>query len=501
MTSDQVPPGQRIVRDATALVASRLLKLLTAWGVEVLLVRALAPEAWDQISRIMTVLLGAVLLGQFGFPESVLAFGSRASSDAEAKSVLWRATRVLAAIGAAVGAAFAAVPALARAVLGESGPALVLPFTVFLVSELVVAPIPSFFVARRRGQLAGVYSVVSRIPSVAGIAVALMVGRQPEIVLWGLAIGAALAAALGLGLVQRLVPAAAIERADLRLRRQLAFAAPVGLTRFAQVLHQQLDKYVVMALLPAVYGTYYLGAVEFAFVAMVCQVVGSVTMPDMVEAFQRDRRDEVHAIFSRSAEKLALIAYPMFAFVVLFAGDLFRVIYGPERADAAAPFRVFQLLLLHRFAAYGLVLQAVNRPRVALHAALITIAVNAPLSVLLTRSHGAVGAACATVGATYLSSIYVFVELRRHLAVPWRALLPYQALARTLALALASAGIAVAVATRLGSPRWALLLGGAVHVTLFLAAGAWLGVVGAPERAVLRDLARLSFLRQQRGDA
>ncbi len=422
----------RIVHGTIVLLASRLLKLLAAWLVEITLVRMLSPEVWNSVSRLMTFSLGVVLLGQFGFPESVLNFSSRAEDNEQAKRVLYRAMTALWLMALVLCVVALPFPGTRETLLGDASLSVLLWFGLFVAAELTQAPIPSFLVGRKFVRPAGIYGVAGRVPSVLGALAALAIDRSLTTVIAGMAVGSFLSTLMGVVLVQRLVPTPSRPSTELGLRNQVTFAAPVGLSRVTQVLNAQLDKYVVMGLMPdSPYGTYYLGATEFPFVSALGQTATSVMVPDLAEAARVDKPRFVR-LFHGATAKISLVSLPILVFLEVFAERIFSSVYGAEYTSAAGPFRVFQLLLLVRFTSFALMLQTLGKAKVPFYAAAIMMAFNAPLSFLFTKLFGLIGPSLATVTSNYLSTYYTFRELKNAMQVSWSNLLPWRSYFSTL---------------------------------------------------------------------
>ncbi len=483
---------RRLAGDACSLIASRLLKQVVGFIVEIMLVRLLAPEVWESVARFLTFSLAAQVVLQFGFPESLLNLGSRAPNHAHAKRMLFRSSLMLVCVALVFALVLIPLPALRLRVLGSDALGVLASFALLLAAELVSGIVPSFLLSRRFVRHAAAYAVLARIPTIALALAAVALGASLPVVTGGMALGSCVAAVAGLILAQRLVPQGS-EQLPYGLREQLAFAAPVGLTRLAQMLNNQLDKLVVLAALPSVaFGTYYLGAVEVQLVPMLCQTVMSVMVPELVAEKNPQR---FLLLFHTSVKKLSLFALPSFAFLFAFAEHGFIAIYGPEHSSAALPFRIFQLLLLHRFTNYALLFQALDKPAVPLIASVIMLSLNAPLSFVLSRSFGANGAATATVTALYLSTLYTFFVLQKTLNVPWSQLLPYRAYGLTLAVAGLSLGPAWLVQCVMPPHAVALSVMLIVYLVTYFLLGRASGVISSADAAFVSDMARLRFLQ------
>jgi len=493
-TTCESSAGSRVGRGALSLISSRLLKQLAGFAVEVALVRWLAPEVWENVSRWLTFSLTATVLLQFGFPESVLSLGARCADDRQAKSLMWRASSFLSLLTLVCACPLVFFPEHRQRLLGDAALGVLGGFALYVAAEGVLGTIPSFFVARGHVRAAAAFGLVSRVPTIVGALLAVWSGPSLARVTCFMAVGSTLSAVVGLLLCERLTPGRSETEVPFGLRAQLRYAMPVGLTRIAQMANNQLDKLVILATLPgAAFGTYYLGAFEVQLVPMVCQAVTTVLVPELARS--KDRA-EFLALWHATVQKTLLLTPPTFAFLFTFAELALTVVYGPAHRAAALPFRIFQLLLLHRFTNYALIFQALGQPRVPLVASLLMLVINVPLCFVLSQTYGMTGAAAATVLSLYASTVYTFVALRRALDVPWSRILPWSAYAKTLCVALAALPAPLFAKGFVDDGWMALLTAFFLYIVSYLVLGRAADVIGVGEHRFISDAFRLRFLRK-----
>lgn len=493
------PPsiGGRHLADAVAtLLLTRLAGIGLAWVLEIALVRTLDPTSWQAMARFLT-LVTVFSVAQLGLAESVLYFSARCPSSQQALRLTLRTSGLLGAIGALLALPFHASAELALHLLGSHGSGALLPLSLFVMSDLAFAPLPTFLLAQRRPRLASALSFGTRLAIALAVMAALGSGLGLQGALYAMALGSIGALLVGWFVVVKVTErdqAAPTERVGLR--EQLTFSLPVGLTRLVQIGNAKLDKYIVMGVFAeAVYGTYYLGAAELPIPAMLCGAATSVMMADFVRLAESPDRSRLLELWHRSIEKIALATLPLFVFSVLFAERLFTALYGEAHAEAAAQFRIFQLLLLARVTNFSSVSLALGQPRVPLVAAGLALALNALLSWLAVRSLGLSGPAIANVTSIYLSTLYTLWAIRRSLSVPWSRLLPLRSYLRTLGVALVAALPAAGVLS-VGLPAGVTIVAGTLSYFLtYVALCRASAVMLAEDRAFLVGLLRLEFLR------
>jgi O-antigen/teichoic acid export membrane protein len=487
-----------VANAVVVMVLTTLAGVAVLWGLQLVLVRQLSRGEWETMSRFLTIMISVPML-HLGLPESVLYFAARCRSSAEAVRLTIRTSLVLAAFGMLLAGLLLTVPGLSTLLLGNGSNRHVLLLAAFITAELVFAPLPPLLIARKQPRAAAVLGIATRIPLALGVAVAIGLGLGLNGAMWGMAAGSLLSVVIGYGAVARMLrPHGLLRAAVVGWREQLGFSFPVGIARYAQSGNSHLDKYFIMAVPSgAVFGGYYLGAVEFPVPGLLCTAVMTVMTADLVGAAARGSKQEFLRLWHTSVEKIAMITLPLVLFLVTFADPIFHVLYGREYSGAAMIFRLFQLGLLIRVSNYTRLAMALGKPRVPLIAAVVAICLTGGLSVLLYRPLGIAGPAVARVVALYASTIYSIIAVRFALGVPWRDLWPFRFYFKTLILAV------VAVVPSLAAFAWglqgapAVIMGAVLYFSVYISLATVTGVIGPTDRAFFWGLLRGDFLRHQ----
>jgi O-antigen/teichoic acid export membrane protein len=136
----------------------------------------------------------------------------------------------------------------------------------------------------------------------------------------------------------------------------------------------------------------------FVVVASIAMLMVSVAFPVLARAARDDRerlRYAVQGIF----EVLLILGVAAAVTVVAGAKPIIAVIAGPHYAGEAAPLRIEGAALVASFLlpAWGIALISLHRHRALVIANLLALATTAALTLVLAKSHGAVGGAIASV--------------------------------------------------------------------------------------------------------
>jgi O-antigen/teichoic acid export membrane protein len=493
-----VTPGRTYADSTVILLLTKLAGAAVFWALEVALVRVAEPSEWETLARFLT-LVTTLAIGQLGLSDSVVYFAARSESVATGLRLTVRTSAILAVVGAAIAIPFGTIPWLSELILGSGAMIAATPLAIFMASELALTPIPSLLVGTRHVRMASVIAVVARLPPSVGALVAVVAGFGIHGALYAMAVGSL----LSLIVSWMLVPVVLRERGGattVPIGEQLSYALPVGMMRLVQRGSVQLDKYVVMVLFSeAVYGTYYLGANEFAVPGLVCGAAMTVLMADLVESAKERDSGRFVALWHASIEKIALVTLPVAMFIFLFAEPIFVAVYGEAHGWAGGQFRIFTLIVLLRVTNYGTVSLALGQPRVPLTAAAIALGINAALAYPFTMWMGISGAAVATVTGVLLSTFYTLSAIRRVLGVPFGTVMPFGRYVRTLSVATAAL-VPAAPLLLLDLPAAVCFgLGAAVYLAAYVSLLTITGTWSRDDRAFLLGLARLAPLRRRPG--
>jgi O-antigen/teichoic acid export membrane protein len=152
----------------------------------------------------------------------------------------------------------------------------------------------------------------------------------------------------------------------------------------------------------------------FVVAASIAGLVVSAAFPVLARA-ARDDRERLRYAVQSMFEVVAILGVAAALGAVTGAEPIIELIAGPHFADAAAPLRIEGAALLASFIlpALGMALISLHRHRALAIANLIALSITAGLTLVLAKSHGATGAAVATVCGEWILCITYLVALTR----------------------------------------------------------------------------------------
>jgi O-antigen/teichoic acid export membrane protein len=227
-----------------------------------------------------------------------------------------------------------------------------------------------------------------------------------------------------------------------RLREIIAFALPAGAALIGGKLNPQIDKFAAKFFLGTEeFAEYGVAAFELPLVTLVPYAVAAIMQARYVRLYMAGNVDGLRDLWFATVKKAALLVVPLSMMTLAVGRDLVIVMAGAKYADAALPFRILTIVVIHRVAAYSSILQAVGQPRAVMVSSVLLIVTNVVMTYPLTVLFGYPGPAMAAVVAVAPAWLYILWRIGAVLgggipgALPWRFYGRLLVIAGVLALA------------------------------------------------------------------
>jgi O-antigen/teichoic acid export membrane protein len=300
-------------------------------------------------------------------------------------------------------------------------------FAPYPLLMMLIAPVTACLLAQNCAGRLAAFTVISRVVMLVAVVVPCLILPIPEIGVLGATAGAAAGAALAGVLMARVCRTGNWRLTLDGLRRQITYCIPLGLGSLAIIIARQLDRLMVAALCePEAFAVFVNGAIEIPLVSIVANSVTSVLIVDFARLHREGRDGEIVKLVHRAVVKITMVLLPAMAFLMCVAPELMRLLFGAAYDASAQPFRVYLLMLPARALAFGAVLLATGNSRYIMYGAGLGLAVQVVLAWYAIKLFGATGAAAAAVVVLYCVSVpFMLIVLRRVLATPAHALLPW----------------------------------------------------------------------------
>ncbi|HEY3352219.1 MAG TPA: oligosaccharide flippase family protein [Polyangia bacterium] len=486
---------RRLGDKAGVVVASKVVIALATVGMVLAIPRLLPKEEVGVLNFLLMLYEIVAGVGVFGIPNGLLYFMPQLSPPRR-KAFVRLTTLLLLGLGLA-GAGV--LMGLGDLIIGSFRPSphRYLPLiALYIVLDLPTLALPNLLISVDRAPLAARLNMVSVLIQVGGLLTPLWLHLPLTTVLLIFCASAAVRLALYLAVSAWLH--AGVAAAGLREHVQplLRFAVPLGFSSAMGLLNQQIDKYLIaMSFAAAAFADYAMGARELPIVSVLPYTVATVLMPTFVEHWLGQRPAELLRVWHGSILKVGLVMMPLCVVFFVAAEAYVTLLFTGGYIRAAGPMRIYLLLLPLRVTSYGVILQSLGDTRTVLEAATLGVVLNALGSIAGIAFLGFLGPSVAAVAVQFFVTFWMLMRIRQRLGISVRALFPWAAYLRVIAVALACAPVAWLI-VRLCSFSAGLALGAsfAGYAAAYVTVGSLCGIISAADRAWLVE--KLRFWRR-----
>ena len=468
------PAAPRLGLRALTLGAANVIEFAIQFLLPVVLVRCLDAEAFGQY-RLLWLAAGTVLaVATMAMPHSLYYFLPR--SEAEAKRLYVNQTLVFLVVAGLVSAWAVSAwnPWLPGKLRGLAQHEAVVP--AFILLWVVSAMLDLLPAAEERVRWQAKTTVGLAALRAVLLSLVAFLTRELAPVLLVLLAFVAFKVALLLVYVARFH---GLHGPVLRWRAfvdQLRYAAPLGAAGALYGLRVQADQWVVAALFPlGMFASFSIAAVLGTLMHLCRQSVNYAFLPTMSRRQATGDVTGMLALNSRGNIMVGALAFPLFAFVFVFAEELVTLVYTATYLDAAAVMRVYIIGIV----AFAVELSVIT---MLLRQAVFVMAVNAAALILAVALNwvaavqiGLTGAAVGSVIVIYLDRFATLRRISLLTGVPIRRLQNWKTIALLGLCAAVAAVFAWGVVARFfpaSGLLTRLLVGGAALTSAYVAIAA-----------------------------
>lgn len=461
-----------LLKPMLQLAMGRALGFATTFMIPVVLVRVLGQSEFGTYKQLFLVYATLYGIAPIGMAECLYYFLPTDPTRAGA----FIANSLLALLG--TGAVVLLVLALGGHVLasGMDNPALASETTLlglFVALTMMSAVTEIVMISRHRHRLSATVYTVSDAMRALCLVVPALLWRDVHAVMTGAVVFAVLRGAGTLAYMRFEF------KRDLRpdwslLRKQLAYALPLGAAVTLEITQGSLHQFVVAHLYDTpTFAIYSVGCLQIPIVDFVATGAGSVLMVKMGERSGPAGRSARLELWHEAVRKLALLLFPLVA-LLLVAGHELIVFLFTERFRASVPiFLISSLTIALAAMPTDSALRTYSQTGVLVRMNVLRLLVVAVSIRPLLLALGLPGAALSFVLGAVAVKAFALFRIREMLEVPVTQLLPWRDMAMTGGVAASAGAIAwVAKSTFATSTFASMTVGGLVFVAAY-AAGAF----------------------------
>ena len=403
----------------------------------ILLVRFLAPSAWNIIALGLSVYLVAVTIGSLNLEHSILFFLPQLTQH-QTNRLLHQTVNLLRLSGFVCGAGIVLVQA-STGVLGTMGIAVCLACAV--ACELPTVVMTPTFIARGEERYASMWGSSHALIQFLALMIPTLCGFGATGIAYGLAASGLIRLTSFTVVFGRYVNGEHVHTPGL-LKRQLYFCAPLGVALAAGVLTRSIDKWLVAWHEPLKVGIYSIAAFEVPILAVLPYAGGAAIAVSMVTMFHNDQVSSAHSVWWNQARMMSLVVVPLTVGLVVIAPELFEILFSHSYRTSVLPFQIFTLIGLHRVTEYGAVLRAAGRSVEIVYSSLILLGSNLVFGYIGLQVHGLVGLTMGSVLAFSVAWVWILSRLKNVFDVSMRHVFPWSAWGSSVVISCVTAAVA-----------------------------------------------------------
>lgn len=403
----------------------------------ILLVRFLAPSAWNIIALGLSVYLVAVTIGSLNLEHSILFFLPQLTQH-QTNRLLHQTVNLLRLSGFVCGAGIVLVQA-SSGVLGTMGIAVCLACAV--ACELPTVVMTPTFIARGEERYASMWGSSHALIQFLALMIPTLCGFGATGIAYGLAASGLIRLTSFTLVFRRYVNGEHVHTPGL-LKRQLYFCAPLGVALAAGVLTRSIDKWLVAWHEPLKVGIYSIAAFEVPILAVLPYAGGAAIAVSMVTMFHNDQVSSAHSVWWNQARMMSLVVVPLTMGLVVIAPELFEILFSHSYRTSVLPFQIFTLIGLHRVTEYGAVLRAAGRSVEIVYSSLILLGSNLVFGYIGLQMHGLVGLTMGSVLAFSVAWVWILSRLKNVFDVSMRHVFPWSAWTLSVVISCVTAAVA-----------------------------------------------------------
>jgi len=460
MEAIRVPPAtetESVFKPALLLMSGRTVAFAATFFIPLVLARVFDAAQFGTYKQLFLIWGTIFAVAQMGMASSLYYFLPRDPQKAGpyvANSLLFLAATGLCCLGALVIAA----PKLGQWLSNQELPQYLPWIGMYICLTMFAMALEIVLVSRGRYLWAAASYGISDVARAAAFILPALLFRRLDWILKGAVIMACLRSTVTLFYFRREFRGSF--RPDRALfRSQLVYAVPFGLAVLVEILQSSLPQYAVSHLFdPATFAIFAVGCLQIPLVDFAASPTSDVMMVKMQERLAVGRMRAVVEIWHDTTWKLALLFFPLAAFLMVDAREFIVLLFTRRYAASAPIFMVWSAMILLTTLQVDGVMRVFAQTRFLLVLNLMRLAIVAGLIKWCLGEFGLLGAVLVTVLATVLFKAAALVRMKRLLEIDAINLLPWRSLGAVLGAAACGAAVVLAVKSQIHASPLLLIL-------------------------------------------
>ena len=178
-----------------------------------------------------------------------------------------------------------------------------------------------------------------------------------------------------------------------KVRSQLVYSIPFGLSVAVQLFTHYFDKIVSIRFLDSVqYAIYATAFLSIPGINQIYESLCQVNVVNMTKGYQEGNLSQVRFLYRDFVVKTLSFSTPVILAVSLFAEEVIGFLYPDEYIEAAYYFRIYSLTFLTAMLGAGTILRAIGKTQFSLISYAASAVVSIPATYFLVKTYGIHGA-------------------------------------------------------------------------------------------------------------
>jgi glycosyltransferase involved in cell wall biosynthesis/2-polyprenyl-3-methyl-5-hydroxy-6-metoxy-1,4-benzoquinol methylase len=294
------------------------------------------------------------------------------------------------------------------------------------------------------------------------------------------------------------------------MRKQLAYALPLGIAAVIAGMQSDIDNYFVANQFgPAAYAIYAIGCFQLPIIGIISDSVGSVMIPRVSYLQKFGRRQEIINLTAKMMRKLAAAYFPLYVFLIILGREFITTLFTSQYLSSYPIFAINITLIPLAILTSGSdpVMRAYPEHRYFLLKTRVILLIVLILALSFgTKQFGMIGTITMAISMSFIERVVTLVKAGSVLQVRWRDARLLKDVGKVAAAALAAGMVAAIIRSRLlgASPPLILLICGVAFAIAYFACAILVNGLTIEERnAIKRQFARFlpAFGRQKAASA
>lgn len=197
-----------------------------------------------------------------------------------------------------------------------------------------------------------------------------------------------------------------------RLREQLAYAAPLGVSVLIAIPQSYAHQYAVgAAVTPELFALYAVGCFQLPLVDLLYTPTSEVLMVQVGQLDKQGRLPDAANAFREAAGRMAMVFFPMAAFLVAFAPNIILILFGDRFVAAAPLFRLSAVAVLLAVFPAEAALRARNDTGWIFKATLLKAVLTVPAVFFGVRHYGMIGGLSAWAFTEVVGKLFQLIRV------------------------------------------------------------------------------------------